>query len=161
MAGPNSAHHIQIKSEYNPKIGKAKEQLFRSAFSRIDNSISRGFHLEAITITESLICDRLETLVSVVTESRIKAMNLGPLLKMVRQIPEFPTKLADEIDDWRIDRNYVVHQMVKITTEEVFDWRSRMKFARVTAIRGQSLVKDVHASTNRIKRSHKRSKNEL
>ena len=156
MAGPNSAHHIQIKSKHNPKIGKAKEELFRSAFSRIDNSISRGFHLEAITITESLICDRLETLISVVTENRIKAMNLGPLLKIVRQLPEFPPELADEIDDWRIDRNYVVHQMVKITTEEVFDWRSRMKFARITAIRGQRLVKDVHATTNRIKRAQKK-----
>ena len=156
MEGPNNAHHIQIKSTYNPKIGKAKEELFRSAFSRIDNSISRGFHLEAITITESLICDRLETLISVVTENRIKAMNLGPLLKIVRQLPEFPPQLADEIDDWRIDRNYVVHQMVKITTEEVFDWRSRMKFARITAIRGQSLVKDVHATTNRIKRAQKK-----
>lgn len=156
MAGPNSAHRIQIKSKHNPKIGKAKEELFRSAFSRIDNSISRGFHLEAITITESLICDRLETLISVVTENRIKAMNLGPLLKIVRQLPEFPPELADEIDDWRIDRNYVVHQMVKITTEEVFDWRSRMKFARITAIRGQSLIKDVHATTNRIKRAQKK-----
>ena len=158
MAGPNSAHHIQIKSKHNPKIGKAKEELFRSAFSRIDNSISRGFHLEAITITESLICDRLETLISVVTENRIKAMNLGPLLKIVRQLPEFPPELADEIDDWRIDRNYVVHQMVKITTEEVFDWRSRMKFVRITAIRGQSLIKDVHATTNRIKRAQKKRK---
>ena len=156
MAGPNSAHHIQIKSKHNPKIGKAKEELFSSAFSRIDNAISRGFHLEAITITESLICDRLETLISVVTENRIKAMNLGPLLKIVRQLPEFPPELADEIDDWRIDRNYVVHQMVKITTEEVFYWRSRMKFARITAIRGQSLVKDVHATTNRIKRAQKK-----
>jgi hypothetical protein len=158
VAGPNSAHHIQIKSKHNPKIGKAKEELFRSAFSRIDNSISRGFHLEAITITESLICDRLETLISVVTENRIKAMNLGPLLKIVRQLPEFPPELADEIDDWRIDRNYVVHQMVKITTEEVFDWRSRMKFVRITAIRGQSLIKDVHATTNRIKRAQKKRK---
>lgn len=156
MVGQNNSHHVKINSKYNPKIGKAKEELFRSAFRRIDDSISRGFHLEAITITESLICDRLETLISVVTADSVKAMNLGPLLKIVRKLPEFPQELADEIDDWRIDRNYVVHQMVKITTEEVFDWRSRMKFARVTAIRGQSLVKDVHASTNRIKRDQKR-----
>ena len=62
--------------------------------------------------------------------------------------------LVGAIDLWQSDRNLVIHRMVKITSEEVFDWQSRMKFARTTAIEGLRLLKRVLATTNRIKRQN-------
>jgi hypothetical protein len=55
------------KPSLTPELRRAKEELFRKAFSRIEKSISRGFHLEAIAIIESLICDRLETSIAAIT----------------------------------------------------------------------------------------------
>lgn len=147
----------QFKVEHNQEIGKAKQELFKQAFRRIEYSISKGFHLEAITIIESLMCDRLETSVSVLNGEKIKPMNLGPLLKIAKGLPEFPQELIIEIDSWRKDRNLVMHQMVKITHHEVFDWHSRMKYARVTAVTGNDLVKKLHLVVGKIKRNHKRS----
>ena len=142
------------KTPLTPELRKAKEELFKKAFSRIEKSITRGFHLEAITIIESLICDRLETSVAEITGESAGVKNLGPLLKILEKLPEFPKILIEEIDLWRSDRNLVMHRMVKITSEEVFNWQSRMKFARTTAIEGFRLVKRVHAATNRIKRQN-------
>ena len=142
------------KIALTPELRKAKEELFKRAFSRIEKSISRGFHLEAIAIIESLICDRLETSITVITGESTGAKNLGPLLKRLEQLPEFPEELVAEIDLWRSDRNLVMHRMVKITSEEIFGWHSRMKFARATAIEGFRLVKQVHTATSRIKRQN-------
>lgn len=142
------------KTPLTPELRKAKEELFKKAFSRIEKSILRGFHLEAIAIIESLICDRLETSITSITRESTGVKNLGPLLKRLEEYPEFPRVLVEEIDLWRSHRNLVMHRMVKITSEEVFDWQSRMKFARTTAIEGFRLVKSVHAATNRIKRQN-------
>jgi hypothetical protein len=148
------------KISLTPELRKAKEELFKKAFSRIEKSISQGFHLEAIAIIESLICDRLETSVTVITGEPTGVKNLGPLLKKLEEYPEFPKLLVEEIDLWRSDRNLVMHRMVKITSEEVFNWQSRMKFARATAIEGFRLVKRAHAATNRLKRENLRGQNE-
>ena len=152
MSPERNPQSTSQKPSLTPELRRAKEELFRKAFSRIEKSISRGFHLEAIAIIESLICDRLETSVTAITGESTGVKNLGPLLKILEKLPEFPEVLVAEIDLWRSDRNLVMHRMVKITSEEVFNWQSRMKFARATAIEGFRLVKRVHAATNRIKR---------
>jgi hypothetical protein len=147
----------EVFSVRNPKpaldadLRKAKQELFRQAFKRVDYSISKGFHLEAIAIIESLICDRLETAVTVITGEQISPKNLGPLIRTLESLQEFPAELIVEINQWRRDRNLVMHQMVKITYHEVFDWKSRMRFARSTAQNGKMLVKRVNAATNKIK----------
>ena len=154
MSPERNLQSTSQKPSLTPELRRAKEELFRKAFSRIEKSISRGFHLEAIAIIESLICDRLETSITAITRESTGVKNLGPLLKKLKECPEFPRVLVGEIDLWRSDRNLVMHRMVKITSEEVFDWQSRMKFARTTAIEGFRLVKKVHAATNRIKRQN-------
>lgn len=144
----------KLKSQLSPGLAKNKEELFRSAFKRIETSISRGFPLEAIAIIESLISDRLETCLSVITGEKVNAQNLGSLTRKIRVYPDFSTDLLDEIDSWRSERNLVLHQMVKITINSISDWKSRMKFARFVAKQGSDLVKKVHAETGRIKRSY-------
>jgi hypothetical protein len=145
-----------VKAQTTPYIGKAKAILFREAFRRIDRAIAKGFHLEAIAITESLICDRIESTISTITNKESYPDTLGPLLSQLRKLSVYPDELIHEIDSWRRDRNLVMHQMVKITNSDTTDWRSRMKFARLTALAGKSILKDVQINTNRVKRSRGR-----
>jgi hypothetical protein len=145
-----------VKAPTTPYIGNAKAILFRTAFERIDRAIANGFHLEAIAITESLICDRIESTISTITNKESYPDTLGPLLSQLRKLSVYPDELIHELDSWRRDRNLVMHQMVKITNSDTTDWRSRMKFARLTALAGKSILKDVQTNTNRVKRSHGR-----
>ena len=139
------------KPSLDAELRKAKQEIFKQAHKRVNYSISKGFHLEAIAIIESLICDKLETSVTVITGQQISPKNLGPLIKILENLPEFPSELILEVNQWRRDRNLVMHQMVKITHREVFDWKSRLRFARITAQNGKILVNKVNAATNKIK----------
>lgn len=145
-----------VKAPTTPYIGKAKAILFQEAFRRIDRAIAKGFHLEAIAIVESLICDRIESTISLVTTKESYPDTLGPLLSQLRKLSVFPDEIIHELDSWRRDRNLVMHQMVKITNSDTTDWRSRMKFARLTALAGKSILNEVQTNTNRIKKSHER-----
>lgn len=145
-----------VKPPTTPEIGKAKQLLFRMAFKRIDRAIKNGFHIEAIAITESLICDRLETTISIVTGNDSHADNLGPLLSKIRKLIVFPAELIDQLDIWRKNRNLVVHQMVKITNSDASNWRFRMRFARLIALEGKSLLLEVQVNTNTVKNRHGR-----
>lgn len=147
-----------VKAPTTPSIAKAKAILFREAYKRIDRAIAKGFHLEAIAIVESLICDRIESTISLVTAKESYPDTLGPLLSQIRKLSVFPDELIRELDSWRRDRNLVMHQTVKITNSDTTDWRSRMKFARLTALTGKSLLQNVNSNTNRIKRSYGGSK---
>ncbi|MBK8182926.1 MAG: hypothetical protein IPK63_08495 [Candidatus Competibacteraceae bacterium] len=42
-------------------IGITRYQLYKRAYAKINESIKQGFYLEAISIIESLISDRLES----------------------------------------------------------------------------------------------------
>jgi hypothetical protein len=147
-----------VKAPTTPYIGKAKAILFLEAFRRIDRAIAKGFHLEAIAIIESLMCDRIESTISIVTAKESYPDTLGSLLPKLRKLSVFPDELIHELESWRKDRNLVMHQMVKITNSDTTDWRSRMKFARLTALAGKSLLADVNTNTNKIKRSYRRNK---
>jgi hypothetical protein len=140
------------KVTYSPEIGKARNTLFSEAFRRIDRAISAGFHLEAIALLESLICDRLEMAISIKLESSIRPGNLGPLLIQAKSLDIYSEELFEELHSWRRDRNQVLHQMVKITDSESSNWRERMKFARKTAIEGKEILNQIQVRNYRLKK---------
>ena len=142
----------QVKLGYSPEIGKAKSELFKQAFKRVDRAISLGFHLEAITLIESLICDRIETIFSIYSNTEVSPSTLGPLIKKLTQLELVEQNLIIELNDWRQRRNLVLHQMVKITHPESINWRARMIFARETAIDGRELLKLVQGLLREVKK---------
>ena len=147
----------QIKVTYTKEVGRSKQKLFADAFRRVDRAISCGFHLEAIVILESLICDRLETSISVKTQISIEPGTLGSLNNKCKKLEILTQDLYDEIDTWREHRNLVMHQMVKITSAEHADWRARMTFAREVARDGKLLLGKVQRNLYKIKRDNHKS----
>ena len=105
MAGQRSVEKSGAQKsrrvDYSPEIGKARQALFGEAFKRIDRAISTGFHLEAIALLESLICDRLEMAISIAIQESVSPGNLGPLLIQAKKLEIFPDEFYEDMHSWR------------------------------------------------------------
>src|SRR4051812_30296289 len=88
-------------------IGVHRYQLYRRAWERVQQSADAGYFLEAITLLESLLADRLESRASFLTGKNEGFSTLGKLIAIFRNhesVPEFRA-LVERIDDWRRRRN--------------------------------------------------------
>lgn len=108
---------------------KARAEMYKSAYSRIAESSKAGFHLEAITIIESLIADRLESRLTFVLQRDFSFQHLGSLITKARQVETDPTLLGlvdQDLDKWRKSRNKALHEMAKIADGDTTSWQDRV-----------------------------------
>jgi len=139
----------------------AKYLSYRAAWKRINAAIESGFYFEAVTISESIICDRLLSFVlGVDPNCGVGATtSFAELIKKWRKLAHpLPADsqygdLGAAVDAWRKDRNAIVHGLVKSNpgqpTESVSAFLIR---AEDTAKRGKTLarrVSDWHKSALR------------
>ena len=98
-----------------------KHLSYTKAWERINSALEAGFHLEAITIQESIISDRLLSYVlGVAPNSKVHTRSgLGELISQWRKqagaslITPDGTDLGKAADAWRNKRNTAVHGLVK------------------------------------------------
>jgi hypothetical protein len=130
---------------------KLKYELLSNAHSRIPYAISRGFHIEAIAIIESVLADRLESAINASNpELRIKN-TLGSVIRTSAELGVIKKDLADNLKIWHDARSKIIHEMVKLSEEES-TWSERMKFARQIALEGVQLTKEVDKISKKLKR---------
>lgn len=147
----------------------AKHYSYREAWARIGAAQGHGFYLEAVTLVESMITDRLISHLSRVgaltrqTELH-KYPSLSRLIQMWRVQCPTPiaarhfTDLQAAVDTWRQTRNKVVHGMVKSHPGEATDGIDDfLAAAKVTAAEGVILARAVHNWSRQFKRSLGRS----
>lgn len=119
------------------------------------------FYLEAITIQESIITDRLlnfvirkELISNSSTELHRSNVFLNNLIKLSKQYFD-DDSLFVELNEFRESRNNCVHAMVKsfpgIPTQKVSDFQ---KLAKQTSICGRMLTRKVDAWHARMKKIH-------
>ncbi|MBN8563538.1 MAG: hypothetical protein J0L70_23650 [Leptolyngbya sp. UWPOB_LEPTO1] len=146
-----------------------KHDSYREAWERIRAAQENNFFLEAITIQESIISDRL---ISYLSGSTVR----NPLCLEGKFIPfkqlidywraEFPEgitiqdypNLIEAVDQWRVARNKAVHAIVKSEPGQptqpidVF-----LEKAKAAAVEGERLTKEVCKWRNREKTKERRS----
>jgi hypothetical protein len=126
---------------------------YTKAWKRINSALEVGFFLEAITIEESIIADRLLSYVIGVTPSSKlhTGSGLGELISQWRKhagdslIKPDGTHLGQATDDWRLKRNTAVHGLVKsapggspqMQPDDFFE------SARQTAEEGKTLAREI------------------
>jgi len=123
--------------------GRLRYNLFVEAKSRIEQSIRDGYYCEAITITESIISDRLESRLSFLKSENVGFYNLGYLLTGLKEIETDPDLITiiGEIDSWRRQRNKAIHELVKIERgRELITWGKRIAAIGETAREGYQLL---------------------
>lgn len=138
-----------------PKGNAPKYLSYREAWSRIEKAQEQGFYLEAVTLQESIITDRLISyLVGVGAIERAvelhKYPSFGNLIKKWKIHNPNPinvqnySDLQSAVDKWRLQRNKVVHGLVKshpgTATDKVIDF---LEEAKLTAERGKTLARAV------------------
>lgn len=139
----------------------AKFWSYREAWSRIKQAQEQGFYLEAVTIEESIITDRLISyLVSVgMIEQAEKPGHYPSFAELIRLWgqqcplvePQESQNLEAKIDRWRQRRNKVVHGIVKLPEDAAPDTIvSFVEEAKQTAEEGEQLARAV---ANWVRRS--------
>jgi hypothetical protein len=123
---------------------------YKFAFERIDAAIAAGFYLEAITIEESILTDRLFRFCHDhgLSKTAYQA-TLGDITTKIRKIDpanfsNFPIDFLEELDNFRIGRNACLHQIAKSDPgTPTMDYSEFMSRAKSLAISGKQLVKRV------------------
>lgn len=144
--------------EQNVKKNYAKGNAYALAHQLIKNSIEQGFPLQAITIEESILSDRLWSTLHVNEEKKAKVETLGKALSLWGPDCKKPSKnanLFDEemlkvkprLDSWWKDRCAVLHGMVKSFQGEAPEIAAEnfILHAAKVAKEGLALVKTVSA----------------
>jgi hypothetical protein len=110
-------------------VGMQRYRLYQRAWDQIGTAVQSGFYLEAITLIESLISDRLESRARYLTGDDHGFQNLGPLLKVVRATDRDPDFLEayKAIDKWRDSRNGAMHEVVKFEQGACVTWDDKVK----------------------------------
>ena len=110
-------------------VGLTCCQLYRKAWQRILSATAAGYYLEAVTLLESILTDRLESRASYLTGQNKGYQNLGPLVRTLQEhevVAEF-RPIIKEIDAWRKRRNQAVHEVVKFQAAEHPTWEEKVE----------------------------------
>lgn len=131
-------------------IGQQRYELFKSVLSRINQACQDGYYLEAITLIESLISDRLESYLSFIFKKNIGFQNLGTLInhfeskKNQEKIDnELKEVVLNDVDDWRKKRNIILHEMAKIDFNNQLTWEQKCQDLNEIAENGLNIFRKI------------------
>lgn len=131
-------------------IGKKRQQLYKDAYLRISQAIESGYFLEAITICESIIADRLEARLAWVHQQNVDKRRFSTVGKLTQEL--CGAKLNESVDAieiyrsvgvWADKRNKAMHQMVKLPEAGHETWEEKYLVSEKAAKEGLKLSKQV------------------
>lgn len=139
---------------------QAKRVRYATAWKRIETAKAKGFYLEAVTLCESIMSDRLLSYVHKVN-SASKANLQTPFAHLIEEwarpsgsgepVASPGPDLVDRLHRWRKQRNEVVHGLVK-SSIETGTVRQFMAKAKETAEEGTLLARALENWQKREKR---------
>ncbi len=143
-------------------VSQERYELYKAAFSWIGKSIDEGYYVEAISILESLITDRLESHLSLLLDKDCGFKTLGALIQAIRLQDKDQSNKTDEhkllhslvledLDQWRNARNKAAHEMVKIENGKRVSWEERVKINKTVAETGLRLVREIDNQIRKLR----------
>ncbi|MGL5001347.1 MAG: hypothetical protein ACRDAM_00225 [Casimicrobium sp.] len=137
------------------EVAKARYQLYKSAYSRVNEAIAEGYFLEAITIIESLIADRLESRLGFTSKKPEGFLTLGKLKARLAKETDATLKgiVDDELMEWTKRRNDALHGMAKLEHGVIEDWASRYLRQKKVAADGKALLGKIDKRVKALRRA--------
>ncbi len=131
------------------KALSSRKQAQNSTLVRINDAITAGFYLEAISLQECLISNCLYNYITAKREG--KTTDSSTLYNMIKTIKRKKSPLNaednllfDEVDDWRRFRNKAIHGFIQSQTNKLeASLEDFLVFAEKTAKQGQDLCQKV------------------
>lgn len=115
MSTPNKIPRKTIKSA---GVGKARQKRYAATIDRYKESLKAGYYVEALALMESLICDRMESILNELDQTTKHSFQttgrLAGVLKKKNLSTEW-NKIISDIYNWLKVRNHAVHELAKIT----------------------------------------------
>jgi len=137
MVRPN---RIRALAQTHNNVGHRRHNLYREAYGRISKAIHDKYFLEAITLTESLLTDRLESRMTFLLRKDFSFKTLGKLIQEIQKSEndvQLRELVAGGVESWREKRNNALHEMAKMEESDNRSWDARM--AELPAIAGTGL----------------------
>jgi len=136
------------------KVPLQRKEIFSQAFSWINLCNEFGFYIEAISIIESLISDRMESRLIYLGSNNPDFESLGHLIKNLKKFEtnEEINRIIEDIDGWRKNRNITIHEMVKMEANKFKPWLVRVSDNKEIARDGLKLLRKLDNLLTKDKR---------
>jgi len=137
-------------------IGIARYKIYKNGIGRIQNAIKSGYYLEAITLCESLIADRLESRLKYLTGGdKYSFKTLGDIQKGIKKYEtdsELRSIINSEVNKWRQKRNDALHAIGKLEEKKIEIWEDRIEKCKKIAEDGEKLRKRIFSIIDKLKK---------
>ena len=140
----------------NPFVGKLRFELYKKAIEQFNQAIEAGFYLEAITICESLISDRLESRCAELKKP-MAFKPLGDLIKKLKQIETdvlIKSTVVGDLDTWRLNRNTALHEIVKFEKGAIPNWENQVEQYKKYAEDGMLIFRTLDSQITKLRRNN-------
>jgi len=137
-------------------VGNARYHLYRMAYGRIKGAMEDGYYLEAVTLIESIISDRLESRLTKVIGSDFSFKTLGALIDKSRSVETdaaLKKLVIDDLNDWRALRNEALHEMAKLASGDSSTWEDRMYALVLIADDGLKVLKALDSRCKALRKA--------
>jgi len=154
-------------AEVDNNVGKQRYERYKSVIDQYNKAMEQGFYLEATTIMESLIADRLERLANYVAQklegldSNFSYKTLGELTRFLNDEKQQPyldedlRKTIQGITEWKNQRNRALHEIAKLDDKEEIAFADLYEDAKATAERGLKLFRAIDTQTRKKQSQNK------
>lgn len=139
-------------AEKNNSVGLQRYTRYRKVLRRYKEAVEQGFYLEAVTLMESIISDRLESIINHVSNTNHSYSPLGNLIilfedrKIKEKISDDFLTIVKAISEWKNQRNKALHEMAKLDDELTQTFETLYASAKQTAEEGYAIFRKVDSS---------------
>lgn len=148
---------IRASNRIGNNVGMKRYDLYRNARAHLNKALEEGYFIECIAICESIIADRLEARISFIEHNDVQEhqfRTIGRCIQALRKIEdqESPVRiLLKEVSLWAGERNFAVHEIVKLRIDKQDDnWDQRMQRIEMAAKNGLELSKRLSAAVKKV-----------
>lgn len=127
----NERHRPTLSDD--PNVGFARYSIYKDTIDRYHVAMDSGFYVEAISLMESLISDRIESLLNACAERKntddsrnmeYSYLPLGTLVVSALGTEDIRNcqpmvDVMNKIKDWKTKRNGAIHEMAKLSDTEI------------------------------------------
>jgi hypothetical protein len=171
---PSPQKKVRLLASEKPGVGNSRYELLRAVADRTRTAMEAGFYLEATTLVESLLTERLEKRVQWLYQNPPTPAAKGSLeklkdgfktihvlivaLKATETDSDMRTVL-DPIDVWSKSRNEAIHEMAKLGHGAEKSWDERYLAAQQAAVVGIKLVLELDQHERRVCHTSRNKRN--